>query len=146
MSITITIPPYLAWNKTTKEIEPVLLICFVNKYVDVLPERNLEGGSQESWKFEDIELLRHTGLIDKNKKRIYEGHIVNVQVYQVGDRSPHPRFENKVVEWIEKEGRWDLMNGVAVFQQGQYYEAEIVGNKYENPELITKKQLKNGSI
>lgn len=46
-----------ARHKKTGELCSVLLICFVNRYVDVLPDRNLEGGEQESWSFNDIELF-----------------------------------------------------------------------------------------
>lgn len=44
-------------HKVTKELVDCLLICFVNRYVDVLPDRNLEGGNQESWSFDEIELF-----------------------------------------------------------------------------------------
>lgn len=44
-------------HKVTKELSDCLLICFVNRYVDVLPDRNLEGGDQESWSFDDIQLF-----------------------------------------------------------------------------------------
>ena len=41
------------WDKA----QSVLLICFVNRYVDVLPEENLEGGNQEHWSFNDLEYI-----------------------------------------------------------------------------------------
>lgn len=44
-------------HKVTHVLADCLLICFVNRYVDVLPERNLEGGDQESWSFDEIELF-----------------------------------------------------------------------------------------
>lgn len=43
-----------AYNKRTQQQAQVLLICFVNQYVDVMPESELEGGSQVSWEFNDI--------------------------------------------------------------------------------------------
>lgn len=36
----------------------VLLICFVNRYVNVLPEYQLEGGNQEEWSFDEINLIQ----------------------------------------------------------------------------------------
>lgn len=56
-----------AYNKISKETEKVLLICFINRYVDVLPERNLEGGSQETWMFDDIDLYQYDGHDKKGK-------------------------------------------------------------------------------
>lgn len=53
----IDLMKFRARHKKTGEFESVLLICFVNRYVDVLPERNLEGGDQESWNFDDIDLF-----------------------------------------------------------------------------------------
>lgn len=47
---------FIAVNKNTKQKCEVLLMCFVNRYVDVLPLENLEGGDQESWSFDDITL------------------------------------------------------------------------------------------
>lgn len=47
----------LAQHKRTKEMCEVLLIDRINKYVDVLPESELEGGNQVSWNFEDINIF-----------------------------------------------------------------------------------------
>lgn len=41
------------WDRT----EAVLLVCFVNRYVNVLPEENLEGGNQEEWPFNELEWI-----------------------------------------------------------------------------------------
>lgn len=43
-----------AHHKPTGQKCDVLLICFVNKYVDVMPESELEGGNQASWPFSEI--------------------------------------------------------------------------------------------
>lgn len=74
----MSVPRFRAFNKETKEMEPVLLICFVNWYVNVLPERNLEGGDQEEWKFSDIVLMQYAGVDDVNGKPIYEGDLIEM--------------------------------------------------------------------
>lgn len=52
----------MAFNRITKQKCLVLLICFVNRYVDVLPDENLEGGDQESWSFDHIDLYQKVEL------------------------------------------------------------------------------------
>ena len=65
-------------------------------------------------------LMQYTGLKDKNGKEIYEGDIV-VETEQ--DDSTLQR----TVVWNESFGGWSLFNKSAY---------EIIGNIYENPELI----------
>ena len=73
-----------------------------------------------------IELMQFTGLRDRNDKEIYEGDIVRVmgENWEVSYRPP--QF---VVERPEKrDGRMD----VRAWREW----AEVIGNIYENPELL----------
>jgi len=65
-------------------------------------------------------LLFFTGLKDRNGKEIYEGDVICNMRY-----SP----QEQIVKWGEGkyEGIWN------------YKEAEVIGNIYENPELIKNK-------
>lgn len=69
-----------------------------------------------------------TGLHDKNGKEIWEGDVVR-----------HHRGDN-VVEWQNEFGAWNMNYGGAVVDQeaGPYdpQDIEVIGNIYENPELI----------
>lgn len=68
-----------------------------------------------------------TGLKDKNGKEIFEGDIVK-------DGWIEDNFG--IVEF--KEGSFDLGLSYSEYISEQYQDSEIIGNIYENPELLTK--------
>lgn len=77
-------------------------------------------------------LMQYTRLKDKNGKEIYEGDIVSMfhdtQFSQVKWNSEYGCWEIKVQLSIHNEG-WDLL--------GNHLEqCEVIGNIYENPELL----------
>ena len=83
----------------------------------------------------DIVLMQYTGLKDKNGKEIYEGDIVNVYgVYE-------EEVENVGVVEYDGDGFWRVsihennnkIEDMMCFNLGLY---EVIGNIYEDPELI----------
>ena len=78
---------------------------------------------------ENIELVEDTGLKDENGKEIYEGDIL-----RIFDRN----YEVKIIETDSKMyieyGYPDEHNGPCNFW------SEIIGNIYENPELMEAEQ------
>lgn len=109
---------FRAFNIHLQEMQDVLQIDFVNKCVFVLPERNLEGGNQEEWSFDDIVLMQSSGLTDKKLKEIFERDIVDHdgEVYEVNFREGSfgidiriPPFSRKVYDRILFSTSWRVL-------------------------------------
>ena len=120
---------FRALVKDRKAIFEVVLINYVTKKVTYLLERVGHLLSIRDAKFNDVELMQYTGLKDKNNKEIYEGDIL---FESFGERYYKVVFENGGFRAEFKgdfdEHSFDLID----VAQG----CEIVGNIYENPELM----------
>ena len=72
---------------------------------------------------------QYTGLKDKNEKEIYEGNIVKTETVEgIGRIIYRDDFASFVVDF--ESGCWDSMEVIM----------EIIGNIYENPELLERKK------
>lgn len=72
--------------------------------------------------FDRYEIMQHIGFQDKNSKEIYGGDIIKYS-------------KLCQIVWNESSKRWEARNldGIISFP-----ECEIVGNVYENPELLNR--------
>ena len=85
-------------------------------------------------------IMQYTGLKDKNGKEIYEGDVLNVEYKDCNDNT---LFDTYKVEYIAPSFKMIAVNseifksGSEVFIPGKINEiAEIIGNIYENSELL----------
>ncbi len=131
---------YKAWNNETNSMHEVGEISFNEdgSFGGVLEglvrrfyfnERVLVKGSKREW-IDDVILLQYTGLKDIKNKEIYEGDILKYLNYK--------GYEEIIEVW------WD--NDMAGFNFGNRNlsfiknKLEIIGNIYENPELLEVEQ------
>lgn len=78
----------------------------------------------------DYPQMQFTGLLDKNGKEIYEGDILlNTSGWDISG--------NQVIRWNEKNAWFELGDeGEKLSKYAVHEFWEIIGNIYENPELL----------
>ena len=127
---------FRAWLKYGKEIVDVEEIDFMNEVINYI-DNDYENNEQEivGAYFEDIELMEYTGLKDMKEKEIYEGDIVKLRAnHGIGVIKYYDEWGAFIVEYIKPRP-------LAVLGMNYYKEdIEVLGNIYENPELLGEKE------
>lgn len=92
---------------------------------------------------ENIVLMQYTGLKDKNGKEIYEGDIIERWSYtsetlgrQDVERFPVKYFGDTGYPAFDLEGNESDANGLSELNDSGEWEYEVIGNIYENPDLL----------
>lgn len=83
-------------------------------------------------------IMQYTGLKDKNGKEIYEGDILKYDV--LGDDSLYEYLTVSYDQgsWIAETNPKNIDSFLSVVATEGANDAEVVGNIYENPELLKK--------
>lgn len=134
------IPKFRAWDILQKEMNYKIMVgnCDTDDENWTCPIIWIE--KRKKWlHFDDYDsIMQSTGLVDKNGKEIFEGDIVR----QVRTQ---PTTENEVIIGVITmlEGAWLIMNDCEKLASDLWSETdenEIIGNIYENPELLEDKE------
>ena len=125
------IPRFRSWHKTWEELGKVKRIRFDGEgnVTTVLFEGKILGVNTHT---DEIELMQSTGLKDKNGKEIFEGDIVDYKGRKavVKWHGSYASFIYRFVDEInERVSEWHPLFLA-------YYHFEIIGNIYENKELL----------
>ncbi|MGH1804809.1 YopX family protein [Enterococcus gallinarum] len=119
---------FRAWDKETQSLRCVLVIDWLNDLLD------LDSGLIER-QFDEVELMQSTGLKDKNGVEVFQGDIVRCT-----RGCPHE------VVWLQEYAGMYVGGMPAWYLSGlsEGYawtgEEEIIGNIYENPELLEEEK------
>lgn len=112
---------FKVFNNNKKRWEGSDVLFFNQQNLPIIEIERIKSG---------LEIVLYTGLTDKSGKEIYEGDICKVLEEQY--------------KWLERkktfEVKWSKgMTGFNPFRNHSYLEnhCEVIGNIYENPELLT---------
>jgi len=116
-------------------LREVSSISFNHCVYVVIDEKDSPGKDQNYWQVmkEDYILLQYTGLKDKNGKEIYEGDIVSGKQYS--KKVVYNEERTTFMLLFYYENRWLRDNLSEEVSTG----AEVIGNIYENKELLEGK-------
>ena len=132
---------FRAWDAYRKRIYEVIEINWLGESIKVYAD--FAGYGYTNMK--SAILMQYTGLHDEGGKEIYEGDILgchdNVKRWKSGDG------ERAIVEWDKNKSRWGMMFHSIYGGEGHLcaeeslnsrvrFEWVVVGNIYENPELL----------
>ena len=137
---------FKAWDKLNKEMFNVEIMDF--------QERKVYKDTVSYRKFNDIELMQYTGMKDVTEKEIYEGDVVKLVHTGIeisADRLEDLKrfvgiikYENGIFKIVKTEKslieskyfEMEQKKVSEIFIYSKLYDLEVVGNIYENPELL----------
>ena len=121
---------FRAWNSKEKFMDSAWLIDWEHGSVC--------HGKHNQSELDDCTLMQYTGVKDKNGREIYEGDIVeqlSERTYESVKGTVKFFDGSYLIEFLSGD------NGVFLFDEVAYN--EVLGNVYENPELL--EELQNGT-
>lgn len=120
-------PRFRAWDK---EIKMMIEISLIDFEMHVIRGTHWNFGETESIKFNDIELMQSTDMVDRDGKIIFEGDIVKMakDVYSEPTYYEVVRHRGGAYRLESKQHGCELWL--------RHTDCEVVGNVYENKELL----------
>ena len=117
---------YRAFIKSLQWLLPAERICFDCGTVEI----DLTGGNGDTaeYEFDEVELMQFTGRHDTNDKPVYEGDILKCK-----DNYTGLEFTG-VVDF--QDCSFVIKNDCVTHYRWMDYTVEVIGNKFENPELL----------
>ena len=129
---------YRAYHKERKEMFEIASIDFEEKKAalsnGIIKLLNVD--------FKQFEMLQYTGLKDKNGKEIYEGDILRYSF-------PYDRRLRHIspVSYLDTQASFGIVdcygNNVPLYDISVNNYFEVIGNIYENEELLKSEERKN---
>lgn len=136
---------FRAWDRKSKKMRTVddlknlWTLCNHGGEVKTIPNvivinQSYKGDDLELVVDKDCDLMQYTGLKDKTGKEIYAGDLLKDEQGNIGKVFWQNSQAHFAINWQRKDGSYDTD---CCFGYG-----EVIGNIYENPELLNRKRRK----
>ena len=131
------IPKFRAWDNELGRMMSIKNIWFQDSSLEELELNDAVMNDCITAYPDEIELMQSTGLKDKNGKEIFEGDIITN-----GQNVMCMKRHNTLGFYVEEKGEVEFIAGCAVLEDFEEDakeiadRLEIIGNIYENPELL----------
>lgn len=126
------IPKFRAWHNELGRMMSIKNMWFQDSRIEELELNDAVMNDCITAYPDEIELMQSTGLKDKNGKEIFEGDIVDYKGREavVKWHGSYASFIYRFVDGLkERVSEWDPLFLAC-------YNFEVIGNIYENPELL----------
>lgn len=120
----MNLPKFRAWFKQGSKMVNVATIDFL--------EKEVKSHANVMYSFDEIELMQSTGLVDKNNKEIFDGDVL----LTYDDELAKVYWDDVLAGWfVDFIYETAELSEVADIQSSRSI-CKIIGNIYENPELL----------
>ena len=133
---------FRAWNRETKKMQYFTLNTLLEGYGD---DCSYTPEGEEPWVSPIWQpTMQYTGLQDKNGKEIYEGDVVeitsNMVLLLTGEPTGNITTTRYRVVYSSEDLIWYVIDNKGNKSRAKFYlqggDVKIIGNIYENPELM----------
>jgi uncharacterized phage protein (TIGR01671 family) len=129
---------FRAWvNENSNRYKPHIMWSWEeiwdNTYIEVPGKMILHHGLNPE--MSGVQLMQFTGLLDKNGKEIYEGDIVKLDFWSTNQQV---KFIEGAFCLADKDG--DYSGDIHYIHHAEIPQASVIGNIFENPELLTSQR------
>nr|DAO63598.1 MAG TPA: YopX protein [Caudoviricetes sp.] len=131
MEVNYMIPKFRAWWIQDEVMTHIDTLEFLQGGIRVS-----DGCWHEKFLGDEVILMQSTGLIDRNGVEIFEGDIVKVTNHPFQKKEDSAGIEidgDYLIGWSDHNLTW-LAGDLLLYQLKPYI--EVIGNIYENPELL----------
>ena len=119
---------FRAWDKKFNIMSEVKSIDYRAECVE------LSDGEPYLQDFSKVELMKSTGVFDKNGEEVFEGDLLGIETDE-GKINVNVFWDNKHALFMFKSKKYNETNALGELLEDNAYPFVIIGNIYENPKL-----------